>query len=174
MCYFLPEWHFWPGRRPKYNILSSCSLRRLIFQCFSPSNILSSSDRVDGFHFPSIYGPPYPNFQLHLLLLLLNVLLALLLVGSMSRLYILCRNCKDGGVYTILGHVEFCWGLDTEEIHQESQAAREYCPDIICITLLFYFISHAFDIGQTYCGEILGIILYHPTQSLGADLILSG
>ena len=34
--------------------------------------------RGDDFHFPSIYGPPYPTFQSPLVLLLSDVLLALL------------------------------------------------------------------------------------------------
>ena len=44
--------------------------------------------------FPSIYGPPYPTFQSHLVLLPSDVLLALLFVGDLSHLCIFYHNCK--------------------------------------------------------------------------------
>ena len=48
----------------------------------------------DGFPFPSIYSPPYPIFQSHLVLLPSDVLLALLLVGDLSNFCIFYHNCK--------------------------------------------------------------------------------
>ena len=42
--------------------------------------------------FPSIYGPPYPTFQFHFILLLFDVLLYLFLMGGMSCLGILYHN----------------------------------------------------------------------------------
>ena len=50
--------------------------------------------RVDSFPFPSMYGPPYPTFQSHPVLLPSDVLLALLLVGDLSHLCIFYHNCK--------------------------------------------------------------------------------
>ena len=50
--------------------------------------------KADGFTFPSIYGPPSPTFQSHLVLLPFDVLLALLLAGDLSRVFICYHNCK--------------------------------------------------------------------------------
>ena len=47
---------------------------------------------MDGFSFPSAYGPPYPTFRFHPIQLLFDVLLALLLVDGLSRLNILYHN----------------------------------------------------------------------------------
>ena len=61
--------------------------------------------RADGFPFPSIYGPPYPTFQSHLVLLPFDVLLALLLVGDLSHLCIFYHNCKGWGKHSSWS----CW-----------------------------------------------------------------
>ena len=67
------------------------------------------------------------------------------------------------GVNTVLGLVEFCWWLDPEEIPPESWTTCEYCPDVIWTTYLLDPFSQSFDIGHTYRGEFLGIILHPPT-----------
>ena len=68
------------------------------------------------------------------------------------------------GVHQVLGHVEFSWWLDTEEISLESLAISEYCPDVIWTTYLLDPFGLAFDIGQTYCGEFSGIVPYPSIQ----------
>ena len=84
----------------------------------------------DGFPFSSIYGPPYPTFQSHLVLLPSDVLLALLLVDDLSHF------CTIFYHNTVLGHVVFHWWLDPEEISPESWTTYEYCPDVIfCFVL---------------------------------------
>ena len=64
------------------------SLRRLILQC----SALSLGH--NGFPVPLIYGPPYPTFQSHLVLRPSDVLLALLLVGDLSRICIFYHTWK--------------------------------------------------------------------------------
>ena len=51
----------------------------------------------------------------------------------------------------------------------QSQVTCEYCPDIIWTTYLLDYFGSAFDIGQTYYDEFLGIILYHPIQISGTQ-----
>ena len=90
------------------------SLRRLILQCQPYQLFQLYPIRADGFPFPSIYGPPYPTFQSHLVLLLPDVLLALFLVGDLYHLCIFYHNCKGWSSWG-------CWiplWLDPEEIHR--------------------------------------------------------
>ena len=91
--------------------------------------------RADGFSFPSIDGLPYPTFQFHHILLTSDVLLALLLVGELSRLRIFYRNCKGWSKHSSWS----CWiPLVTwpEEISLKSRTTCEYCPDAMRITYL--------------------------------------
>ena len=57
--------------------------------------------------FPSIYDPLYPTFQSHLVLLPSDVILALFLVGDLSRLCIFHHNCKGWSKHSSWS----CWIL---------------------------------------------------------------
>ena len=68
------------------------------------------------------------------------------------------------GVYTILGHIVYCWGLDTAEIFSKCRAAGEYCPIVIWTVYFSIFFGLAFDIGQTDCGNLLSFLLRCGTR----------
>ena len=65
---------------------------------------------------------------------------------------------RDGGL-TVLGHVEFCWWLDPEEIPPESWAACKYCPDVIWTTYLLD------PFGETSLFTWLSVSLRYSTIS---------
>ena len=71
--------------------------------------------------FFTINDQPYPTFRAPPDLLPFDVSLALLLVGSMSRLCIFIATAWDG-VHAILAHFIFCWRRDSEVIFSKSRA----------------------------------------------------
>ena len=132
--YWLPYCiHFYTWFIQLVNICTD-SLSRLTLQG-SLSIILTSFHRADGFPFSSIYGPPYPTFQFHLVLLLFDVLLALLFVGSMSRLCILYYNHKGWSTHSSWS----CWILLVAWHGRDASGELSHlwiCPDVTWTTYL--------------------------------------
>ena len=126
--------------RSLYPNIYAASLRHLIVQCSSVSFILTSSYRGDAFTFLSSYSQPYSIIWFYLKILLFDVSRALHLVGGMSHLYIF--------LHASLGHVVFCWGLDSKYLFSKSHDTREYCPDTTWSKYLPNIFRKVFDIGQ--------------------------
>ena len=54
------------------------------------------------------------------------------------------------GVYEILGHVVFCWGLDNKDIFPKSRVTHEYC-----------------SVTDSISFESFWLVLWHRTERLG-------
>ena len=77
----------------------TASLRGLVPQCFSPSIILTSFQKVWWFPFSSIYEQRYPTFWFQHILLLFNVHVALLFMTGISRICMLYHGYIGWNIY---------------------------------------------------------------------------
>ena len=133
-------------------------LRHWILQCSALSNISTSFHKGRWFLFSFHIRSAIPNFSIspHTTSFQCS---SSLLVGNLSHLCIFYHNCKGW-----IKHSSWsCW------IPLVAWPGRDISGELKHLWILSWchmdYISFgSFDIGQTYCGEFSGIVLYPPIK----------